>query len=152
MDKLQYVKNEKYLSVKGDPVEFLGLNKKGNEMVLRHLATGNNIGTPLTYKLLPFDSEKINQMCKCLMKSSGPGKSKISGKPKLSHKIDEQLKKNSLSIDQIFELLKEVPEAAGKNLKANIHARLVSYKRRGDAVTKIGDGIYRIVFKAAENR
>ena len=147
-----YVMNEKYLTVKGDPVEFLGLNKKGNEMVLRHLATGNNIGTPLTYKLLPFDSEKINQMCKGLMKSSGPGKSKISGKPKLSHKIDEQLKKNSLSIDQIFELLKEVPEAAGKNLKANIHARLVSYKRRGDVVTRIGDGIYRIVFKAAENR
>ena len=152
MDKLQYELNQKYLTVKGDPVEFLGLNKKGNEMVLRHLATGNNIGTPLTYKLLPFDSEKINQMCKGLMKSSGPGKSKISGKPKLSHKIDEQLKKNNLSIDQIAELLKDAVEAQGKNLKANIHARLVSYKRRGDAVTKVGDGIYKVAFKVAGNR
>ena len=147
MDKLQYELNQKYLSVKGEPVEFLGLNKKGNEMVLRHLATGNNVGAPLSYKLVPFDPEKINRASQLLMKSPGSGKSAIQGKPKLSHKIDEQLKKNSLSIDQIFELLKEVPEAAGKNLKANIHARLVSYKRRGDAVTKIGDGVYRVVFK-----
>jgi hypothetical protein len=152
MDKIQYVKNEKYLSVKGEPVEFLGLNKKGNEMVLRHLATGNNVGAPLTYKLIPFDPEKINRMASLLMKSSGPGKSTLPGKPKLSNKIDEQLKKNSLTIDQIAEMLKDAVEAQGKNLKANIHARLVSYKRRGDAVTKIGDGIYRVVFKAAGTR
>jgi len=152
MDKLQHVLNQKYLTVKGDPVEFLGLNKKGNEMVLRHLATGNNIGAPLTYKLVDYDPEKINRTCMLLMKASAvPGKTS-SGKPKLSHKIDEQLKKNNLSIDQIEELLKDAVEAQGKNLKANIHARLVSYKRRGDAVTKIGDGIYRIVFKSAKTR
>jgi hypothetical protein len=147
-----YVMNEKYITAKGDPVMFLGLNKKGTEMVLRHLATGNNIGTPLNYKLLPFDAAKINRESQMLMKTPGPGKSAAPGKPKLSHKIDEYLMTNKHSIDQIAEMLKDCMEAQGKNLKANIHARLVSYKRRGDAVTKIGDGIYRVTFKAVKTR
>jgi hypothetical protein len=152
MDKIQYELNQKYLNVKGTPVEFLGLNKKGNEMVLRHLATGNNIEVPLTYKLVDYDPAKINRECVMLMKSAGPGKTTNPGKPKLSHKIDEHLAKNKFSIDQIAEFLKGIPEAEGKNVKANIHARLVSYKRRGDAVTKLGDGLYKVVFKAAGNR
>jgi hypothetical protein len=149
--------NEKYLTAKNDPVVFLGQEtKKGKEIFkLKVMISGNQVEVPSTYKLFPYEEQKINAMTKSHFQANGNGGSRKGtkeSKPKLSHKIDEHLLRNKLSIDAIAELLKDAPEAAGKNLKANIHARLVSYKRRGDTVTKMGDGLYKVVQKTSKTR
>lgn len=72
-------------------------------------------------------------------------------KVKLSNIIDQYLLQNKFTVKQIAESIKDTPQAQGKNVESNIHARIVSYKRKGCTVTKTDAGIYNIeIGKAGE--
>jgi len=136
--------NEKCITAKGDPVLFLGVTK--DKMIVKSVASGNEIQLPLGYKLLPYDVLKVSEAAKALI--DGVVKEKTGeSKPKLAHKIDAFFVKNKHTIKEITEALKDAPEAIGKNLRSNIFARLLTYKRRGDRVTKKGGGLYEVFFK-----
>jgi len=141
--------NEKCITAKGDPVIFLGATK--DKMIVKSIATGNENQVPLNYKLLPYVAEKVSGIAKALI-DGGSKKKAGESKPKLSHKIDAYLVKNKHTITEIAGFLKDAPEAVGKNLRANIFARMVSYKRRGDRVVKKEGGLYEVFFKSQKTR
>jgi len=144
-----YVINEKYITVKGDPVVYLGKTDNGEKMKLNVLVTGNDVTAPKNYKLLPYDENKINSMAKSLLRSYSTGKKSGStnGKPKLAHKIDKYLFEGKHTVNQIADLIKDEPEAKGRDLRANVHARIVSYKRKNATVIKSKDGKVTVISK-----
>lgn len=141
--KIEYEMYQQYVTLKGDPVIYIGPAHKGVGMRLKCLS-GNEVDVPPTYKLLPYDKSKINSMAKSTMQTSAPGRSKEL-KPKLAHHIDEYLLKGCHTVSEIVELLKDDPLAAGKNLSANVHARLVSYRRKNIAIQKSADGKVKVM-------
>lgn len=142
MENVKYKLNEKYLTVKGDPVTYMGPAKKGPGFRVKCFS-GNEVEVPPTYKLLPFEESRVNGESKSLLKANGH-KSKES-KPKLAHRIDEFLLKGCHTVSEIVEILKDDPLAAGKNLSANVHARLVTYRRKNITIQKSAEGKIKVL-------
>ena len=63
-------------------------------------------------------------------------------KVKLSDIIDEYLLQGKFTVKQIAEAIKDTWQAQDKNVKANIHARIVAHKRQGHGVTKTAEKVY----------
>lgn len=143
--KVEYEMYKQYVTLKGDPVIYIGPAHKGLGMRLKCLS-GNEVDVPPTYKLLPYDESKINGMAKSAMRTSTPAKSKES-KPKLAHRIDDFLLKGCHTVSEIVAILKDDPLAAGKNLSANVHARLVSYRRKHITIQKSKEGKIKVLAK-----
>ncbi len=143
-----YQENQKYLTTKGTPVIYLGRTKNG--LHLKSEATGHDIYVPRNYKLEPFESNKINKGSKILMNPSNVnGKITEHKTPKLAHMIDKYLFEGKYTVKEIAEKIKSEPMANGRNLQANVHARLVGYRRKGIPIQKLEGGKIKITLNAA---
>jgi hypothetical protein len=138
--------NQKYLTKAGDPVIFLGEIPDGFK--IKVVATGHEVEVKKDYKFYPWNGEKVNGTAKNLMKSSKSGRKKTEKKPKLAHKIDKYLFLGKYTVKEIAEKIKSEPEAKGKDLEANVHARLVGYRRKGIPIQKSDSGKIKVVLKA----
>jgi hypothetical protein len=141
----------KYLTKKGLPVTVIG--PKGDRIVVRLETTGNKIEVEKGYELLPFDEGKLNKDARLLLKAKGTPKNGISNKgPKegsLAAIIDPMLFSGSHTVKEIAaELTKEAAAAdKGKDLEANVRARLFSFRRKGCRVEKDSQKRIRVVIK-----
>ncbi|OGS20070.1 MAG: hypothetical protein A3J83_03615 [Elusimicrobia bacterium RIFOXYA2_FULL_40_6] len=68
-------------------------------------------------------------------------------KPRLATKIDKYLLTGQYTVKQVAELVKDEPEAAGKNILSNVHARIIGYKRKGATVERNEAGQIQITLK-----
>jgi len=127
---------EKYLSKTGIPVTVTGA--KDGKVLLRLEITGTTIRVNGEYELKPYDEKGVSKDSKLLMKANG--RAKKAGKAATAHKpgslasiIDPMLLSGGHTVKEIAaELTKRGGESAkGKDLEANVRARLVTYTRKG---------------------
>lgn len=135
MEAIKSEIGKKYLSKKGTAVTVTGL--KGDKVrVLVHVS-GNEVEVPGTYELRPFNEADISQSDQIFLRGDGK-RNRERREGALSNIIDPHLFAGHMTIRQIAEaLVKEAgPAAIGKNLEANVRARMVSFRRKGWRVEK----------------
>ena len=128
---------KKYLSKKGDPVTVVG--SKGDQIVVRIDAIGKQVEIPKHYELRPYDSTKVNAESKSLEKAYKNGKGERKTREgTLASIIDPFLLQGGKTIVEIAAVLGKKAGAAGKgkDLAANVRARMVAYTRKGWRVEK----------------
>jgi hypothetical protein len=142
---------KKYLTKTGIPVTMLG--PKGTKMVLKVETTGNKTEVDGDYELRPYDEGKLSKDARLLMKANGKSKN---GAPKgksregsLAAIIDPLLFAGEHTVKEIAaELAKKAAAAAkGKDLEANVRARLYSFRKKGASIQKDAQKRLRVVLK-----
>jgi len=128
---------KKYLSKTGVPVTVVGA--KGDKILVKLLTTGNQVDVPKDYPLQPYDEKKIASIARVHLKSNGKGSKGTKTKTEsLSAIIDPMLFAGGKTIREVAtELAKKAGDLAkGKDLEANVRARMVSFKRKGWRIEK----------------
>ncbi|MFA6433734.1 MAG: hypothetical protein WCW52_03480 [Elusimicrobiales bacterium] len=123
-----------YLSRTGIPVTVMG--PKNGKILIKLKTTGTFTMVNGDYDLKPYDEKGIGNTSKVLLKVNGKAKTKRAGA--LSAIIDPFLLAGGKTVAEIaVELAKKAGEAGkGKDLAANVRARMVSYTRKGWQVVK----------------
>jgi len=131
---------EKYLSKTGIPVTVTG--SKAGKVLIKLETTGTTIMVNGDYELKPYDEKGIGKESRLLLKVNGKGKTAGKAKAKkegsLAAIIDPMLLAGGKTTQEIAaELAKKAGDAGkGKDLDANVRARMVSYTRKGWQVVK----------------
>lgn len=124
----------KYLSAKGTPV--IVTKHKGDRTMLKVEVTGNEIEVAKNYELKPFSEAGINKDTKILMRANGHSlKRATPKKPRkesLSAIIDPMLFAGGKTVKEIAEMATKHASdlAKGKDVEANVRARMVSFSRK----------------------
>lgn len=142
------ITGKRYLSKDGTPVKVIGT--KGDKVVLKSEATGNEILVSKNYHLQEYDEQKVNSEAKVLIKSNGGDKTGQSRKPKgetLASVIDPLLFAGGKTVEEIVKEVekKKLSIAKDRDLSANVRARMVNYRRQGYQVEKTEDKKVRIL-------
>ena len=128
---------QKYLSKKGVPVTVMSM--KGDKVVLRVEVSGNKVEVAKNYELLPYKESKVSKEAKLLADSNGR---KIGARREgsLAVIIDPMLFTGGKTIQEMADVVaKKAGQAAkGKDLQANVRARMVTFRRKGWRVEKNG--------------
>ena len=132
---------EKYLSRTGIPVVMMGTTAD-KKITLKLVPTGSTIRVNGDYELKPYAEKGISKMSQALMRGNGKGKkadkAKTKGGSSLAAIIDPMLLAGGHTVNEIAaELAKKASDAGkGKDLNANVRARMVTYTRKGWKVVK----------------
>lgn len=127
---------QKYLSKKGTPVTVV--NHKGDKVVLKIEGSENDIEVAKTYELKSYNESQISKEAKSLIRAGRPkGKNKPKGQS-LSAVIDPMLFNGGKTVKEIAGLaIKQAADLAkGKDVQANVRARMVSFSRKGWKIEK----------------
>lgn len=138
--------NKKYITKSGIPVTVL--NTEGKMVLLKIETTGNTTEVAKDYELLPYDESKLDRMAKILMGTNGKGAKGPKKKTEsLAAIIDPMLFAGGYTIREIAaELAKKAGDLAkGKDIEANVRARMVSFRRKGWPVQKDAQKRVRVV-------
>jgi hypothetical protein len=130
----------KYLSKTGIPVTIIGV--KNGKVLIKLETTKTTVAVNGDYELKPIVAPAVSKEAK--QSAKGESKVKTEVKPmapaikSLSALIDPMLLSGGKTVKEIaVELLKKAGEMAkGKDLEANVRARMVSYTRKGWHVAK----------------
>jgi hypothetical protein len=127
---------EMYLSRTGIPVTVMG--PKNGKILIKLKTTGTFTMVNADYELKPYEEKGVGKDSKVLLKVNGKGKPKAKNGGSLASMIDPMLLAGGMTTHEIAATLaKKAGEAAkGKDLNANVRARLVSYTRKGWQVVK----------------
>ena len=126
---------QKYLSKKGVPITVMGM--KGDKVVLRVEVSGNKVEVAKNYELLPYKESKVSKESKLLVNSNGKkGNERHEGS--LAEIIDLMLFAGGKTIQEMADIVakKAAQTAKGKDLEANVRARMVTFRRKGWRVEK----------------
>ena len=126
---------QKYLSKKGVPITVMGM--KGDKVVLRVEVSGNKVEVAKNYELLPYKESKVSKESKLLVNSNGKkGNERHEGS--LAEIIDPMLFAGGETIQEMADVVaKKAGQAAkGKDMQANVRARMVTFRRKGWRVEK----------------
>ena len=139
MDAIKATIGEKYLSKKGTPVTVI--KHKGDKVVVKIGGSENEIEVAKNYDLKPFNEAAVNKEAKILIRANGGGKHKGGrklNKESLSATIDPMLFSGGKTVKEIAELaIKQAAELTkGKDVEANVRARMVSFSRKGWKIEK----------------
>ncbi|MBI4679175.1 MAG: hypothetical protein HY748_16490 [Elusimicrobia bacterium] len=126
----------RYLTLTGLTVQVAAL--RDDSMLLRSLASGNEFEAPAGYELRPMGQGKASLPLKPAAagrgtdKANGPGRPKASDKP-LAPLIDAMLLAGNMTMGGIVREVKRKASASckGRDIRANIRARLYWLKKRG---------------------
>ncbi len=125
---------DRYLSKTGVPVTVMGT--KGDKIILRVEVSGNKVEVAKNYELKPYSESKVSKESMALVNSNAKKGNHREGS--LASIIDPMLFTGNKTIREIaVELAKKAgSNAKGKDLEANVRARMVSYKRKGCRIEK----------------
>ena len=141
---------QKYLTKGGVPVT--PIEQKADKVVLRTETTGNKVEVAREYELQPFNETKINKDARLLLKAKAGPKGKGEKKVRegsFAALIDPMLLSGKFTIKQIDgELQRKANDLCkGKNVQANIRARMVGYRRKGWTVERDGQKRIKLIPK-----
>lgn len=128
---------EKYLSKKGTPVTVVA--HKGDKVTLKISGSENEIDVAKNYELKPYRNTEVNKEAKILIRANGARRTgSKSAKASLSSTIDPMLFAGGKTVKEIAELaIKQAADLAkGKDVEANVRARMVSFSRKGWKIEK----------------
>ncbi len=143
---------EKYLSRTGIPVTLTG--SKGGKFQIKLETTGTTTSVNGDYELKPYDEKGVDKESRILLKLNGKGnggKAKAKRAGALSAIIDPYLLAGNKTTQEIAaEVSKKAGDAVkGRDVNANVRARLVSYTRKGWQVIKDDKKHVKVVQKTA---
>ena len=126
---------QKYLSKKGTPITVVG--HKGDKVVLKIGVSENDIEVAKTYELKPYKESEVSKEANLIRAGLPKGSGKPKG-PSLSTVIDPILFAGGKTAKEIAALaIKQAPDLAkGKDVEANVRARMVSFSRKGWKIEK----------------
>ncbi|MCG3204315.1 MAG: hypothetical protein KCHDKBKB_01030 [Elusimicrobia bacterium] len=129
MDAIKATIGEKYLSKKGTPVTVVG--HKGDKIILKVAGSDNEVPVATDYELKPYDKSNVSKEARQLEQSTQTGR-----KPRgesVATMIDPLLFAGGKTVKEIAELVtKKAGELAkGKDMEANVRARMVTHSRKG---------------------
>ncbi|MCG3204854.1 MAG: hypothetical protein KCHDKBKB_01571 [Elusimicrobia bacterium] len=136
MNAIKTTIGEKYLSKKGTPVTVVG--HKGDKVILKVSGSDNEVPVAKDYELQPYNRAQISKDARHLEQSNG---TKTGRKPRgesVSAIIDPLLFAGGKTVKEIAELVtkKAAALAKGRDMEANVRARMVTYSRKGWKVEK----------------
>ena len=137
MDAIKAKIGEKYLSKKGTPVVVVA--HKGDKVVLKIRGSENEIDVAKDYELKPYKESEVSKDARALIRANGQAKK--GGRSKegsVAALIDPLLFAGGKTAQEIAELVtKQASDLAkGKDVNANVRARMVSYSRKGWRIEK----------------
>jgi len=144
---------EMYLSRTGIPVTMVG--PRGEKFLIKLKTTGTFTMVNGDYDLKPYDEKHVGRDSKAILKANAKGKPADKAKAKdgvsLASIIDPLILAGGKTTQEIAtELAKKAGEAGkGKDLNANVRARLVTYTRKGWQVIKDDKRHVKVVQKQA---
>ena len=146
MPSLEPRVGERYLTAAGVPVQVLEVHE--GIMVLQGLASDNRFVAPAGYPLRPFKREAAAFEARpspYLGPQAKPRRGQAQPKP-LAPIIDAMLLAGGHTMRGIVRELRRKASAAcsGKDLQANVRARLYHLKRRGNEEKGVGPSAYSI--------
>ncbi|MFA5161848.1 MAG: hypothetical protein WC421_06345 [Elusimicrobiales bacterium] len=129
---------KKYITRTGIPVTVVSV--KDGKISLKSATTGSVIRVNGDYELKPINDPQPSHTPKSGKKTAPSGKSGAQKPASLAAIIDPILLDGGHTVKEIAAELgqKAGENAKGKDLEANVRARLVSYKRKGWQVLKNG--------------
>jgi hypothetical protein len=137
-----------HLTVTGTPVQVLEVHQ--DAVVLQGLASDNRIRVPASYPLQPFDPNKAAWQTRPRpysprSRKTGTVTNPAQAKP-LAPLIDAMLLAGNMTMRGILRELRRKASAAcrGKDLKANVRARLYWFRKRGRRVDRDRQGCLRV--------
>jgi len=137
MDAIKAEIGKKYLSKKGTPVTVI--KHKGDKVVVKIAGSDNEIEVAKSYELKPYEQSKISPDTKALIRANGKnGKGNHKRENTLAGLIDPMLFSGGKTVKEIAEVVvKEAADLAkGKDMEANVRARMVTYSRKGWKIVK----------------
>lgn len=137
MNATQAEVGKKYITRTGIPATVTG--SRDGKVSLKLETTGSVIRVSGDYELKPLPGQKPgHHVSKSSPKAAPSGKSGVQKPASLAAIIDPMLLAGGHTVKKIaVELAKQAGEAAkGKDLEANVRARMVSYKRKGWQITR----------------
>ena len=144
---------KKYLTKKGFPVVVTGV--KGDKIVVKAESTGNTIVVEKDYELLPYEESRVSKDAKLLLAATGKSKNgkgpRKTREGSLAAVIDQFLFDGKHTVKEIAAELPKKAGAAckGKDLEANVRARLFTYRRKGLRVEKDDQKRIRVIKKGS---
>ena len=141
----------RYLTVTGAPVQVREIHDQ--VMVLQSLASDNRFHVPTVYFLRPFDQGKAAWEMRPSPYSARSKKVKGQAAPNkpLAPIIDALLLKGGISMVGIVRAVRRKASSScrGKDVKANVRARLYWFKRRGCEVARDSRGCLKALQRAS---
>lgn len=139
MNAIEAKVGQRYLSAKGTPVTVVA--QKGDKVTLKISGSENEIDVAKNYELKPYRDNEVNKEAKILIRANGGGRPKGGLRPNkksLSSTIDPMLFAGGKTVQEIGDLaFKNAPDLAkGKDVEANVRARMVSFSRKGWTIEK----------------
>jgi hypothetical protein len=127
---------QKYLSKKGTPV--LVIAHKTDKVILKVSGSDNEVPVPKNYELHPYNKSQVSKEARILEQAKG---SKAGRKPRgesVAAIIDPLLFAGKNTVKEIADLVtkKAADLTKGKDMEANVRARMVSYSRKGWKIKK----------------
>lgn len=136
MDAIKATIGEKYLSKKGTPV--VVLSHKGDKVILKVSGSENEVPVAKDYELKPYNKSEVSKEARILAQAKGPKNGKKPRGESVAAIIDPLLFAGGKTVKEIAEVVtkKAAELAKGKDIEANVRARMVSYTRKGWKVEK----------------
>ncbi len=136
MNAIKATIGEKYLSKKGTPVTVVG--HKGDKIILKVSGSDNEVPVAKDYELRPYNRAQVSKDARHLEQLNG---AKAGRKPRgesVAAIIDPLLFSGGKTVKEIAELVtkKSAALAKGRDMEANVRARMVTYSRKGWKVEK----------------
>ena len=127
---------QKYLSPKGTPVTVIG--HKGEKVVLQIAGSDNPVPVAKTYELKPYNKAAVNKDARALEQSGAEKNGKKPRGESVAAIIDLLLLAGGKTVKEIAALVtkKAGALAKGRDMEANVRARMVTYTRKGWKVEK----------------
>ena len=130
---------DRYLTVTGAPVQILAVQDGG--VLAQSLASDNRFYLPTDYPLSPFKPDAAAWEMRSnpyISRSARPKVSHVAVQKQLAPIIDALLLKGGMTMQGLAREVKRQASAAckGKDVKANIRARIYWFKRKGCRVKK----------------
>ena len=135
MPSLDPKAGNRYLTIAGAPVQVLEVHE--GIMLLQGLASDNRLCVPTAYPLQPFDQGKAAwEIRRVSYGARSKVKSLLAPNKPLAPIIDAMLLKGGMTMRGIVRELRRKASSAckGRDLAANVRARLYHLKRRGQEV------------------
>ena len=151
MEAIKAKVGERYLNNKGTPVTVVGV--KGDKVLLKVSGSDNEVPVDKNYEIKPFTPSGVSKDAKLLIRANGKGRGRT-GKNvagvSLAALIDPFLFAGGKTVREIAELVtkKAGKLANGKDMKANVRARLWNYKKKNYVVQKDDKRRIRLVKKS----
>lgn len=137
MNAIETKVGQKYLSPKGTPVTVIA--HRGDKVILKVSGSDNEVPVAKTYALKPYKAAEVSRDARAFERANGdPKKGGRKKEGSVATLIDPLLFAGGKTTQEIAALVTKQAGALakGRDINANVRARMVTYSRKGWKIEK----------------